>query len=493
VIDGDREPITGDTFTIVANGAGAGVRGGKLFLPVTLNGEASFHDAAWLYGDVTSPRMAYREFDSMIPGQADRISSLTGKLVSAGWLAGNFSNSGGTTLVTAITDGSVTKTIAPPGSTSGWVNMLNVWSPTRYAMYSGGYCRTRADGSLQVMRVQQPIAPLTSSDHIFNAPYYTASSSQLLWTVQFDSPSRPNPIGVSFALYRSTDSGTAFIVRDMDPAPTTPASQFGAPIGVWAGENGSYVAFSHLLDYSSIQDFGVALCTNETGTFKVKRLPQQMYTDEPNLHVVGVDYTSIQSNTAGSISIRAGIAATGSSQVTQTIGVGDAATGLRTAAKQGDPIPASIAGADGLNFGTFGSSNAVPQLNEVGDLGFYAAVSGIGVTSSNDGALWLYDHTGALSLLAREEQAVSVNGVSHTIASFGLGIDALPTVYFDASGSPILPITFTDGAKGLFLAQAPEPGGLSIVLMGLMLGAKSGRLERLTRKSCQKVVKRRDK
>lgn len=147
--------------------------------------------------------------------------------------------------------------------------------------------------------------------------------------------------------------------------------------------------------------------------------------------------------------------------------------------QEGDDAPGT---GNGIQFGSIGS-----QLmgNASGQIVFSTNVVGSGVDSTNDGAIYATDRTGALVLIAREGDLLDVDNDLliqdlRTIASvsvlFDSGTEDGRPISFNDLGQVAFHASFTDGTEGVFIsniATVPEPGSLLILLGGAsMLGRR---------------------
>lgn len=165
-------------------------------------------------------------------------------------------------------------------------------------------------------------------------------------------------------------------------------------------------------------------------------------------------FTNPVLNGAGQVAFLANL--TGGSS---TAGVFAGAPGsMQAAAVQGTAAPA------GGNYNAFSS----PGLNGAGQVAFFATLTGAGITTANDGALFA-GRPGDLAQIVREGDSVDVDpgpGVANrTVAASGInflisgGQDGRG-VSFNDDGTLIYRLTFTDGSSGVFTSSVPEPTGL---------------------------------
>lgn len=144
----------------------------------------------------------------------------------------------------------------------------------------------------------------------------------------------------------------------------------------------------------------------------------------------------------------------------------DASGTLKLIVREGDAAPGIDSGAV---VGPIDLHAYRPTLNNVGQSAFpLKLLQGVGgVTVDNDTGYWAQDVTGALRLIIREgDQLTVAPGDIRTIASFGLNGDAR-SFRFDDLGNLMFRANFTDGSQGLFIANVPvpEPASWAILLL----------------------------
>lgn len=152
--------------------------------------------------------------------------------------------------------------------------------------------------------------------------------------------------------------------------------------------------------------------------------------------------------------------------------------------REGAAVP--LASMAGVNFGIFNDGAAVsPAMNAGGSLLFKSSLSGAGVTTENDGALfgWVANG-GGLFIVAREGEQIDVSNGSgpadlRTIASldavFGSGGQDGRARSLNDFGDVIFTAKFTDGTSGVFTAPIPAPASAVVGLLGMALVAKRRR------------------
>jgi probable HAF family extracellular repeat protein len=180
-------------------------------------------------------------------------------------------------------------------------------------------------------------------------------------------------------------------------------------------------------------------------------------------------FTAGMSGTAGGTTDDEGIWMT-------KIDAGGNATSSQLIAREGQPIP----NAAGLSLGGSLVAASTPILNNADQIVFQGIVTGSGVTTSNDQALFAWDPSTGLSLLLREgdDAATSITGLTGTIGNNtvtispfsygGMGNGEGGNVSLSDSGWLTLAVTLRGGAVtndiNIIRTQIPEPA--SVCLLG---------------------------
>jgi hypothetical protein len=125
---------------------------------------------------------------------------------------------------------------------------------------------------------------------------------------------------------------------------------------------------------------------------------------------------------------------------------------LTVVARQGSQPP-------GTNSGV--KFNAFTQfvLPDSGGMAFLASVTGTGVTPNNSIGLWATDLGGALQLVLRKGDKLTVNGTQRTVLGMKI-FTGLPFVAgqgrsYSADGDLAVLVTFMDGTHALYRATFP--------------------------------------
>jgi hypothetical protein len=116
----------------------------------------------------------------------------------------------------------------------------------------------------------------------------------------------------------------------------------------------------------------------------------------------------------------------------------------------------------GLGDGTFISAISDTFVNDRGDVVAQLRLAGPGVTSENEDSLWYGDAAGAVRLIAREGDLLTLDdGSQQRITSLG------SVAYLNENGQFLFGAQLADGRGGLFISAIPEPS--SVTLFGCAL------------------------
>jgi hypothetical protein len=149
---------------------------------------------------------------------------------------------------------------------------------------------------------------------------------------------------------------------------------------------------------------------------------------------------------------------------------------LRLFLREGDAAPGANAFFAGWDW---------PHMNGAGETILWALLSGPGVTSANNNALYFIDRESVFHLVAREGDAFEVApGDVRTIATAGFHRQFVTHSGGDGRGISIndagqfaMYMTFTDGSSGLFMVTVPEPTACLAAFAGatMLLRRRRGR------------------
>ncbi len=208
------------------------------------------------------------------------------------------------------------------------------------------------------------------------------------------------------------------------------------------------IAFSSSQRLADGQPFfnNLTLWRNDAGT---NRLILQNGTAAPGM-ASGVTFSSSTMlyalSDSGKLAIRVNVNGTGITTANNS-GIWSEQNGvLVNEYQEGTPVP-------GIAAVLFGELSA-PLVNDAGSLAFFSNLTGTGVTSANNAAIWAEDTQGLLNLIARTGSSLEVlPGDLRTIS-------ALSLEGFNDAGQVLYRANFTNGTSGLFLSDlvvVPEP------------------------------------
>jgi hypothetical protein len=154
--------------------------------------------------------------------------------------------------------------------------------------------------------------------------------------------------------------------------------------------------------------------------------------------------------------------------------------GLRAIALAGENAP-------GTTDASFKFLSA-PAINALGQVVFYAGLSGAGVNDNNSSGIWMETSPGNLQLIVRAGDSVEVEpGVFKTVAgAFHLattGEDDGLERNFNDHGELALELSFLDGSAGVFVF-VPEPSSLAMAAFATLALLVMGRKRK---RSCSSV------
>ena len=144
----------------------------------------------------------------------------------------------------------------------------------------------------------------------------------------------------------------------------------------------------------------------------------------------------------------------------------EGSSGLRLLARSASQVPGAP---DGVHFERF----TPPELNEAGQIAFFAIITGNGVDASNNEGIWATDRTGTLRLIVRKGDLLRLtSGELHTVAS--LRVPSLihnanpPSSGFNDLGQLAFWASFSNRTNGIVvsnLVAVPEPSTLLIIAL----------------------------
>lgn len=124
-------------------------------------------------------------------------------------------------------------------------------------------------------------------------------------------------------------------------------------------------------------------------------------------------------------------------------------------------------GPNGVLFGSFNTANNM-SMNSDGYLAFQSSLTGTGVNSTNNDSIWVGGPNGELLFIARTGDTINAGSLGmRTISALSIGPAGL-------SDGDLLAwkADFTDGSSAIYVTAIPEPSTvvLSLVSIGLMAG-----------------------
>jgi len=172
---------------------------------------------------------------------------------------------------------------------------------------------------------------------------------------------------------------------------------------------------------------------------------------------VGVNFNGFGSpllNDDGHVAFSATLIGAGVTTVNDTGIWSQRGGALNLVAREGSQAPGAPAG---LNFSTFANS----VLNSASQMAFTATLTGAGVTTANDGGIWVQGLGGDLRLMAREGGQLEVSsGVNRTIAELffagGVNNEDGRRSGFNDLGELAFLAKFTDGSSGIFVSDVAK-------------------------------------
>jgi hypothetical protein len=185
-------------------------------------------------------------------------------------------------------------------------------------------------------------------------------------------------------------------------------------------------------------------------------------------------------NNHGATAFEAFLQGVGDDFTTDGIWVDQVDQGLRAIALAGENAP-------GTTDASFKFLSA-PAINALGQVVFYAGLSGAGVNDNNSSGIWMETSPGNLQLIVRAGDSVEVEpGVFKTVAgAFYLattGEDDGLERNFNDHGELALELSFLDGSAGVFVF-VPEPSSLAMAAFATLALLVMGRKRK---RSCSSV------
>ena len=169
----------------------------------------------------------------------------------------------------------------------------------------------------------------------------------------------------------------------------------------------------------------------------------------------------------------------------QGLWVDQASQGLSLIARAGDIAP----GTSGAVFSLF----AAPAINSLGQIAFFAGLTGSGVNGNNDEGLWIERSPGDLQLVVRDGDTIEVSpGIFKTVSGnpqlASAGADDGASTGLSNNGRLTFELGFSDGTSGVFMITVPEPASVALAALaaGMLLLRRTGRVRRRRLTACPK-------
>jgi hypothetical protein len=291
-----------------------------------------------------------------------------------------------------------------------------------------------------------------------------AASGLVAFITGLSAPAVPyNDTGI----WAGTFGGVNLVIREGVQAPGALPGQLIRRFDTVAVNSSGQVIFrSNIGGTGDNELIGTGLWAGTPGALQVLALGTGTGVPRPD----NIPYTSSSNPAINDL----GQVAFGSAAITPTgsrpVCVAGFADDLRVLAMSGEQAPDVP---PGVLF-SFTSLEPRPLINDLGDVVLMLGLSGTGVSSANDRAIWHGTVGGDLHLLVREGDQLFVNGVDRTIASFQLFSPPshLQQVLFLAR--------FTDGTSASVIVSVPEPacGMLGLAMVVTICRRRSDRTSR---------------
>lgn len=287
------------------------------------------------------------------------------------------------------------------------------------------------------------------------------------------------------AFFTLGPGGNSTVTREGNVAPGAGTAQFSAGLlisrmGEPALNNTGRVAFRSALTAGGVgtaNDSGVWAGTPPTGSFL--QLVVRENTVAPSLGGV-VKYDSFDDPLASDVVMNA----SGSLAMVVKLRDGGTTVANDTAIYTGPTLNtlvaregAAVPGIAGVNFGLFNDGAPIaPCINDDGSVLFKASLAGVGVSSSNDSALFGFVPNVGFFTLIREGEQIDVNGmgdlrtVSQIDVRLGSGGEDGRGSALDDFGRVVFSARFTDGSAGVFVTQIPGPSAAGAFALALSAG-----------------------
>ena len=441
--EGDPAPGTpaGVKYSIVGGPAALNDAGQLAYLPLLTGSGVTTANQGTLYaGNATSPQLVARSGDAA-PG------------TPAGVTYSTFSVSG-------LNDAGQLAYI-------GFLTGTGVTTTNNRALYAG------AIGAPHLVARKGAPAPGTAAGVNYGEFFDTFSpndAGQVAYRVSLSGS------GVTTAndeaIYAGSFTAPQLVVRDGNPAPGTPAGvNYSSLIRPMMNDVGQ-VAYTARLAGSGVTS------VNDEAIYAGDLAARQLVAREGNAAPgtpPGVRYSNISNatpilNDSGQVVYLTGMTGTGVTSANDQGIYAGAFAAPQLIARKGSAAPGTP---PGVNFAFLND----PTLNDLGQVVYFASLSGIGVTTANDRGLFAFDPVLGALVIAREGDLFDVgDGDFRTIAHDGIGFFAGASddrgTSLSNNGTAVFSLLFTDGTRGIFTAAVPEPASalsLSVIPAAALL------------------------
>ena len=264
------------------------------------------------------------------------------------------------------------------------------------------------------------------------------------------------------ALYGGLPDAPALIMRRGDPAPGAPAGvRWGTPFFQTLNQAGAVIFRASLIDGGGALHTGIA--AGPIASPVVVARQGDPAPGAPGGVLYGETNSAPSLNDDGMIAFQSLLQGSGVTFANNNAIFAGMPGSLDMIARSGEPAP----GFAGANY----SALNIPVLNNAGQLAYRAFLTGPGITSANDGVLYLYDPDLGPIPLVREGMTISVEGTLRTVAGDGINFQLFgaSSTGFNKLGRAAVLLAFTDGSAGVFAVSIPEPGAAMLLVKGLLL------------------------
>jgi hypothetical protein len=442
------------------------------FLSTSLNnaGQYAFRDSSKFYAKIGSSVGLIAAVGAAAPGAG-------GATFSSLSTPGPSFNEAGQTVVLGTLTGSGVVT------TGSGINSTGIWSGQPGSV------------SLTVRRndptnvADTNVGAIDSTNILFN------NNSKLAFTATLQSSTITIPSGTSTgtdqAVISNRNGSMDIVARRGGLAPTGVSGEAYKTIGATsiaaAVTNGGMsfndagnIVFSSSLRNSAGADTVMGLFTDVSGSMTAIARGGNALPTSAGMSGVswGTGFSSVMMNHSGKIAfVASGLTGTGVTS-SNNAGIFTSEGGvISTIARAGSP---ALGTPTGVSYSTTFTQG--PIMNAAGQVAWLSQLTGTGVTTSNNSALYATDPQGVLYLIARTGNTFEVApGDVRTVKKIAFisnggssGEDGRPTVFND-SGMLLYQLDFTDLSSSLVVTQIPSPSGTGLLALAGLVAARRRR------------------